>query len=175
MEINQKNELYFVISLCLFIVTFLIISPYVHEMFHIFVAELCGCKYYILNFKLTLLGGLLASTKLLCYLPPEKYFFVLIAGSLSTFIIGNILIALAIYIHKKKNVVLLQMFFVSFGFILHSLLYFFEGEEYRLLFLMCGLERYSQLFPLIGTPLLLFYLYVMYRFVVIDAEQHISK
>lgn len=174
MEPAKYNFAYF-ISLVSFLVTFTIASPYLHEMAHAGALLYEGCKYFLPSFTFSILNGLEGSIKVLCPMPVQNYPLVLAAGSLSTFVIGNILLLSAFVIFWKKDVIHLPTVFISFGFILSGLLYFFEAGEFDIFLLVQGYGIDSALLPFIGTPLLLAYLYIVYRFTDLEMGREISE
>lgn len=164
---------YVFISLLFFLFTSLIVAPFIHELSIIGAVILEGCEFYYLNFKLTLLEGLKASTKILCPLHLYNYFTISFAGFLSTLIFGNLFLFVVYYFYKKNKYILLSLLFVSFGFIFNSLLCFFEKTEVSN-FLLYKYNISLDFLYLVGTPLLLAYLYIIFYFfrIYLEEEQY---
>jgi len=158
-----KSDIYLSISLFSLLITALIIAPFVHEISIICAVILEGCEFYYLNFKLTLLEGLKASTEILCPLEIYNYVTISLAGFFSTLAIGNLILFFVFYFYRRYGHVLLCSLFIGFGFIFNSLLCFFEKTEVSDFFLYTyGIELNSLYF--VGTPLLLSYLYIVFYF-----------
>jgi len=159
----RKSDIYLSISLFSLLITSLIIAPFVHEISIIGAVILEGCEFYYLNFKLTLLEGLKASTKILCPLETYNYITISLAGFFSTLLLGNLLLFFVFYFYRKYGHVLLCNLFIGFGFIFNSLLCFFEKTEVSDFFLYTYGIQLNSLY-LVGTPLLLSYLYIVFYF-----------
>ena len=162
-------------SVICFLVTFLAAAPYVHEMSHAIALSYSGCPYFLPDFRFSLLNGLEGSIKILCKMPVENYPLVLVAGALSTFIVGNLLFLAVFAMFLKRNYVHLSTLMISFGFIISSLMYFFEKGEFDLFLLVKGFGIDEALLPAIGTPLVLVYLYIVYRFMDLYMEREVEE
>ncbi|MBN2094430.1 MAG: hypothetical protein JW727_00125 [Candidatus Aenigmarchaeota archaeon] len=149
-------------ALLLFLAVFLIISPFVHEMGHIAAIRHSGCDYTIHRYQLSLLGGLEASTEIKCPLPLEVYPLILVSGSLSTFILGNFLLLCFFLFLRVRGKMCLKIFFLAQGFILHSMVYFFERGEFDLFLLLEGQGYSTGTLPVVGTVLIAMYLSLAY-------------
>jgi hypothetical protein len=111
----------------------------------------------------------------LCPLPIENYPILLLAGSLSTFIFGNILFFFAFRAYSRNCRIYLPTVFIAYAFVLSSIVYFFETGEIDLVLFIKGYGLYGSLLTVIGTPLLLAYAYVTYRFMILYIDKEVLQ
>ncbi|MGC9310640.1 MAG: hypothetical protein ACP5E4_02855 [Candidatus Aenigmatarchaeota archaeon] len=129
----------------------------------------------ILDYKWTLFGGLSLTTEIMCPIPAKNYPLILLAGILSTFLVGNILFLAAGLAYILRSRIHIITLYSGFGLVLHSLIYFFEEGEAVLALEMLGLSAPKIFLLITGSFLLFAYLFIIVHFMDIYAEREVAE
>ncbi len=145
---------YMIAGLLSFPIVAFIISPFFHELFHIFVLKYYNCPYWV---DPSLTGGLHATIHLKCTMSNIQLAILYLAGVVGTLAIGFSLLILDWYL-TKRDYLEYSIFtsFIAMGFLFSPVIYFFSGEGDLInAFNVLSIPTPSYLFPLLGTGIML--------------------
>jgi len=147
---------YMIAGLLSFPVVAFIISPFFHELFHIFVLKYYNCPYWA-DFHSSLTGGLYATVYPSCTMSNIQLAILYLAGVVGTLAIGFSLLILDWYL-TKRDYLEYSIFtsFIAMGFLFSPVIYFFS-EEGDLInaFNVLNISYPSYFLPLLGIGIML--------------------
>ena len=153
-----------------------IISPYLHEIFHMLVLKYYNCPYWA-DFHSSLRGGLSATVYLNCTLDNLQLAILYLAGIAGTMAIGFLLLILDWHL-TKKDYLEYSIFtsFIAMGFLFSPVIYFFskEGDMVNA-FTVLNVSPPTYFLPFIGICIMLFSLAYFYMNLKYTSEKELFE
>lgn len=148
---------YMLAGLLSFPIIAFIISPFLHEFFHMLVLKYYNCPYWA-DFHSSLETGLYATVYPRCILSNIQWAILYLAGIAGTLAIGFSLLILDWYL-TKKDYLEYSIFtsFIAIGFLFSPVIYFFSKEgDLVNAFHVLNMSPPAYLLPSIGIGIMLF-------------------
>ncbi len=167
---------YMIAGLLSFPIIAFIISPFLHELFHMLVLKYYNCPYWA-DFHSSLRGGLYATVYLNCTLDKIQLVILYLAGITGTLAIGFSLLILD-WCLTKKDYLEYSIFtsFIAMGFLFSPVIYFFSKEGDLInAFNVLNMSPPAYLLPLIGIGIMLFSLAYFYMNLKYTSEKELLE
>ena len=148
---KDPYDLTYIIGLILFPIIFMIIPPYIHEMWHVLFLKIFGCSYDLI-FRFSIINGLKGIIDYSCSLERFDFIILKLAGTFGDIFIGMILYTIGWLLGKKNflcSSILTTMFGITFFFYSS---FSFINKELDLIDVLnlLNLNKLSTIFPMIG-------------------------
>lgn len=148
---------YMIAGLLSFPIIAFIISPFLHELFHMLVLNYYNCPYWA-DFHSSLESGLYATVYPGCIMSNIQWAILYLAGITGTLAIGFSLLILDWHL-TKKDYLEYSIFtsFIAIGFLFSPVIYFFSKEGDLInTFTVLNISPPAYILPLIGIGIMLF-------------------
>lgn len=154
-HIHHYNE-FMLAGLVSFPLVALIISPFLHELFHMLVLKFYGCSYWV-DFHFSVARGIYAAINHSCALASGQFVVLYLSGIAGTLAIGFLLLSFD-WLLTERNYLEYSIFtsFIAMGFLFPPVIYFFtkEGDLVNALHIL-GAPDLSYLLPFIGVGIMI--------------------
>ncbi len=153
-HVHHYNAFMFAGLLSFPIIAF-IISPFLHEMFHLIVLKFYGCPYWA-DFHTSIRGGLSATVYLNCSLTNMQLVILYLVGVVGTLATGFALLAFDWYL-TKRDYLEYSIFtsFIAIAFLFSPVIYFFASEGDLInAFKVMNIAHPPYLLPLTGCAIM---------------------
>jgi len=130
MHVPKKTyNLIIIKGILLFIFTYYLLAPFIHELAHITLLKINGCTYWV-DYDFSFLTGLTTHIYLLsCEISKKTATAILLSGIASTTLIGITLVNIDLFFIRRKIISYSTLFtFTALGFFASTLAVFISGE-----------------------------------------------